>query len=118
MTLTQRKYGIYAYRGMWRNGKVVNVYMGSGETALMVAAIDAEARAEQARERQAEQEREQAEQERYEALDQQLDALTTEARTKAHAALEAAGYYQHRRGEWRKRGRQRQRQRHASTGQA
>jgi hypothetical protein len=104
MTLLERQYGTYAYQCTWRNGRPVNIYLGCGETAQMMAAIDAEARAERDRERQAEHEWEQARDERYAAIDRTLDALTTEARELAHAMLEAAGYYQHARGPWRKRG--------------
>ena len=110
MTLLERQYGTYAYQCTWRNGRPVNVYIGSGETARMAAAIDAEARAERESERRAEFEREQAEHERYAAIERALDALTAEARELARVMLEAAGYYQHARGEWRKRGPKRQAQ--------
>jgi hypothetical protein len=108
MTLSRRKYGTYAYQCTWSHGKPINVYIGSGAAALAAVALDAEAREERARERQAEAERERAERERFAAVERELDVLTAEARALAHAALEAAGYYQHRRGEWRKRGRRTQ----------
>jgi hypothetical protein len=89
----------YYYRVRKVNGRVVREYVGAGEIAELVAQMDALER----------------ERRRLEALDQrqekgELKALDTELKTAnemidlvARAALLAAGFRQHKRGEWRKR---------------
>jgi hypothetical protein len=42
------------------------------------------------------------ERKRLDELERALDALVADARGLAHAALAAAGYHQHKRGEWRR----------------
>ena len=79
-------------------GKPRRVYIGKGRTAKAAAKCDASQR----RERQARIEAWSAERAEIEALDRRLDELDDLADLLAEAALVAAGYRQHHRGEWRK----------------
>jgi hypothetical protein len=81
------------------NGRVLREYVGTGEIALWAAALDALAR----REREAAQAAERARRRKQDDLDLRLDEVNVLAELLARAALEAAGYHQHKRGEWRKR---------------
>ncbi len=93
------KTGLYYSRSRKVNGRVVREYVGSGRVAELAAQLDAiarekrEARRAEARARRAE----------VDALDAPLDALNDLAELVASAALVAAGFRQHKRGEWRKR---------------
>jgi hypothetical protein len=90
--------GPYYYRARKVNGRVVRQYVGRGEAAEIVAAADAEEREE--REYRAERLR------AFRADLDRLDGLVGEAdeavAAVVQAALLAAGYQQHRRGEWRR----------------
>ena len=87
--------GRYYTRSRKVNGRVVREYVGTGEAAERVAQQDAIAW----------QEREARRAVRGElaALDAPLDELAELTELLARAALAAAGYRRHHRGEWRKR---------------
>lgn len=88
----------YYYRAKKINGRVVREYIGRGRTVEMLADLDA---AERAR-REAEREARRGERAEVDALDAGLDDLNRLADLLARAALVAAGYRQHNRGEWRR----------------
>ena len=90
--------GRYYYRSRKVGGRVVREYVGTGEVAELVAQLDALERERREEERDARR----AEKARLEALDAPLDQLNDLADLLAHAALVAAGFRQHKRGEWRK----------------
>jgi hypothetical protein len=92
------KGGRYYTRSQRENGRVIREYIGGGAAGALVAQLDAIDRDRR------EEERVMARlaQEEVEALDApllELDALCDQL---ARAALLAAGYRQHHRGEWRK----------------
>ncbi len=80
-------------------GRVCKEYFGTGPVADIVAQWDEQQRHE--REEEAEALRE--ERQRLEALEEPVTELCDAAESLARAALVAAGYRQHNRGEWRKR---------------
>jgi hypothetical protein len=101
MAWERRGNGLYYYRSKRVNGKVVKEYVGAGPVASMVA--DAEATARQVddmlhSERRAKQEESR---ERFEAVDAPISDFNEAAQVLAKAALLAAGYHRHERGEWR-----------------
>jgi hypothetical protein len=89
----------YYYRSTRRNGQPRREYVGAGRVAELVSRLDELDR----EKRQAEAAAQRAEREEVEALDARLDELTDLADLAAEAALLAAGYHRHKRGEWRKR---------------
>jgi hypothetical protein len=89
----------YYYRVRKVQGRVVREYVGRGRVAELTARLDGLERQKRERER-AERQAERAERE---ALDSPLKELNDLADLLACAALLAAGYHQHKRGEWRKR---------------
>jgi hypothetical protein len=99
MSLVEGKYGIYLHRSVRRAGRVTSQYLGSGLVALSQALEMEERRA--AAEARREQHRAIAQE--CGAIDEALAGLAREAMSGARAALEAAGCYQHARGQWRKR---------------
>jgi hypothetical protein len=99
MALIYRNGRPYLYRSVRREGHVTSVYIGCGETALLIAAYEAI-------------ERESSDLETMirqgvwrdlDEIDQALDQAVKRAIGLAHEALAAAGYHQHHRGDWRKR---------------
>jgi len=93
----------YKKRGYWyrsnREGKrVKSEYLGTSETAELIALLDAEAAAE----RQAKREAWRAERAKIEAADSTLADLGRLVSKATCVALEAAGYHAHKR-QWRKR---------------
>jgi hypothetical protein len=82
-----------------RNGRVVRQYVGTGPVAEMVARVDALARA--TRERQRESRR--AERAAWEAARTPLRELERVTDLLVNAALVAAGFHRHDRGQWRRR---------------
>jgi hypothetical protein len=90
--------GRYYTRSRKVNGRVVREYIGSGEVAEMVARADALERGC----REAAQAARRAQRAELEALDAPLKELNDLADLVARAALVAAGFRQHHRGEWRK----------------
>jgi hypothetical protein len=91
--------GRYYSRSRRVNGRVVREYVGSGEVARLAARTDAADRERRRAERAALRARE-AE---LDALDAPLKQLDELADLVARAALEAAGFHRHNRGEWRRR---------------
>jgi hypothetical protein len=92
------KNGRYYTRSKRVNGRVVREYVGGGRAGELVAQLDALER----QKRETERECARVERERVEALDAPLLELDELADLVARAALAAAGYAQHHRGEWRK----------------
>ncbi len=90
--------GLYYTRSRKVRGQVVREYVGTGPHAELAAQYDALDRLR--REEEARVWRE--ERERLEALDRETRELNDLAELLAHAALLAAGYRQHERGEWRR----------------
>jgi hypothetical protein len=95
--------GRYYTRSKKVNGRVVREYVGTGRLADLVARMDALER----QQREAERAARQAERAELEALDAPLNELNDLADLVARAALVAAGYHRHKRGEWRRRRAQR-----------
>jgi hypothetical protein len=96
----------YYTRSRRVNGYVQREYLGSGELARLSAEIDTAARESQtalrriaAQQRQCEQEHREA---IYAAILTPLDALDVLCQAAMRRGLLAAGYHQHKRGEWRK----------------
>ena len=89
----------YYTRSRRENGRVVREYVGRGENGCLAALLDTEARAEKIRHRK-EVESEVAS---IEELDAPLNELNALADAAVRDVLEAAGFRQHNRGEWRKR---------------
>jgi hypothetical protein len=87
--------GRYYTRSRKANGRVAREYVGTGEAAERAARLDAMARQEREARRAALAE--------LAALDAPLDDLAELTDLLARAALAAAGYRRHHRGEWRKR---------------
>jgi hypothetical protein len=85
----------FYYRSKKQNGRVVREYIGRGARATQAAAEDAA--------RHAVRQQARLEQQTWEALDAQVASLDTLMTLLSHSALLDAGYYQHHRGEWRKR---------------
>ena len=90
--------GLYYTRSRKVNGRVVREYVGGGVLGELAARMDAEGR--QRREEQAAAWRE--ERERLEELACLVDEFCEDVETMARAALLAAGFRRHNRGEWRK----------------
>lgn len=98
MALVYRNGQPYLYESFRRNGKVTSRYWGSGDWVIAASQLDAHDREERdfERRRATEQRRE------LEMLGKQLDQLVQDAIGCSRQLLEAAGYHQHKRGEWRK----------------
>ena len=90
--------GRYYTRSRKVNGRLVRQYIGSGELGALAAEVDALER----KRREIGRAAFQAEQMDLQALDGALDELNDVADLLACAALAAAGFHQHKRGEWRK----------------
>jgi hypothetical protein len=90
--------GRYYTRSKKVNGRVEREYIGTGHVAELAAQLDALRREERQLETLA---RREAKAE-LTALDDAIKALTEMTDLVARAALLAAGYHQHKRGEWRK----------------
>ena len=89
----------YYYRSERRAGHPRRQYLGAGAVAELASKLD-DSRREQSLALAA---RWRSERGECEALDGLLDELDEMADLVAHAALLAAGYHRHKRGEWRKR---------------
>jgi hypothetical protein len=88
----------YYYRVRKEGGRVVREYFGKDKLAELMARIDAINRAD----REAEREARRAEKAELDALDADVKELDDLADLLAQAAMLAAGYRQHKRGEWRR----------------
>jgi hypothetical protein len=89
----------YYYRSTRKDGRPRREYVGKGLAARLASELDALQR----EQRRADAAVRRAERAEVEAIDRQLDTLDEVADLAARAALCAAGYHQHKRGEWRKR---------------
>ena len=96
---TRRRGGRYYTRSRKEAGRVVREYVGAGELASVVAELDARERREREQARAAKR----AVAQRLADLRALGGPLAALAEGLANAALVAAGYRRHRRGEWRKR---------------
>ncbi len=90
--------GRYYTRSRKVDGRVVREYVGTGHSARVAARLDALDRQARAAERAADR----VLRAELEAPDAAVTAFDDLAELVARAALAAAGYHQHRRGEWRK----------------
>ena len=98
---TRRNGKRYYYEKTRENGKVVSRYIGAGQLAPLVADLN------HIRKERRQMERLEAQQARNEfaelaATPEHITLLMEQAQRAAAAALVAAGYHQHKRGEWRK----------------
>lgn len=93
----------YYYRVRRENGRVVREYVGHGWHAEIIAQLDELERENASYEKQVAADALRKEKARSDKLDINIDALDELADFVARAALIAAGYHQHKRGEWRKR---------------
>jgi hypothetical protein len=89
----------YYYRVRKVNGRVVREYVGAGEVAHLVAQMDALER----EQRLLKALEESQEKDELKALDADLKAVSERIDLAVCAALLAAGFHQHKRGEWRRR---------------
>ena len=88
----------YYYRASKQGGRVLREYIGAGEVAQLIARMDALER----EKRELKRYDRRAKQAKLEALDAPLNELDDLADLLARAALLAAGFHRHNRGEWRK----------------
>jgi hypothetical protein len=91
--------GLYYTRSRKEGGRVVREYVGGGALGELAARMDAEGR----RRREEEAAAWKEERERLEGLGGLLDGFCEDVETATRAALIAAGFRRHKRGEWRKR---------------
>jgi len=91
--------GRYYTRSQRQGGHVVRVYVGGGERGEQAAVADAIAR----ERREAERAKHTRERRQHDTVEAQLTAWYAAVDAQVRAALTAAGYHQHKRGEWRKR---------------
>src|SRR5262245_24824301 len=91
--------GRYYTRSAKVNGRVVREYVGKGRVGELAAKMDVIER----QQREAERAARRAYRAELDALDGQVNELNDLADLVARAALLAAGFQQHKRGEWRKR---------------
>ena len=95
---TRGVYGPYYTRSRRVDGRVVREYVGRGPLADIIAQADEAER--EAHRLQRRREREQLEQDRR--LDETFSTYSAGVCELLRSALEAAGYHQHKRGEWRR----------------
>jgi hypothetical protein len=101
MAWVHRASGRYYYRSVRYGSRTTKTYHGTGLLGELAAALDAEEHAEH----QAKADAWLKARKDMEALDEQFTAWWDASSTLLTALLTAAGYYQHHRGEWRKRAR-------------
>jgi hypothetical protein len=98
MPWEKRRKRQYYYTKRRSSGRVISDYVGAGEAAGVIAALEA-----LYRERRIAQQHEwRCEQESRRALDAEIDHLGDDVRLLAAAALLAGGYHTHK-GQWRRR---------------
>jgi hypothetical protein len=91
--------GRYYTRSRKVNGRVTREYIGTGKAAELSAELDALDR----QWRETEQAARRAERAELDALEAPIQQMYQQTELLAHAALVAAGFRQHKRGEWRRR---------------
>jgi hypothetical protein len=99
MALVYRNGRPYLYRSTRRGGRVTSQYLGKGEDALLIDAMETIEREDKDYQRH----QERSERKELDDLERAIEAMAEQARDLAREALTAAGYHQHHRGEWRKR---------------
>jgi len=99
MAIVYRNGRPYLYRSTRRGGRVTSQYLGRGEDALLIDAVETMERDD--KEYQRHQER--SERKELADLERAIEAMAEQARFLAGEALISAGYHRHNRGEWRKR---------------
>ena len=99
MALVYRNGRPYLYRSKRRGGRVTSEYVGSGETARLIGAMEAM----EAVEREDARSLDSDERKQVDDLEKALDELVGYGRKIAHEALTAAGFHRHHRGDWRRR---------------
>jgi hypothetical protein len=103
MGLEKRGGRSYYYTAERVGGRVVKHYIGSGRVAAIAAQLTATWRAERTAERDAERAADRRARKELADLDAALAPLDELADLLARAALLAAGFHRHHRGEWRRR---------------
>ena len=98
MAWEKRRTKKYYYTKRRRAGRVVSDYVGAGEAAAVIAALEVLYREQRSSERQ----QWRREQESYRAADAEIDDLGADIRLLVTAALLANGYHTHK-GQWRSR---------------
>ena len=96
---TRNGRGAYFTRTKRVGGRVVREYVASGQTALLIASVEAERRKAEAFRKQSERD----ELDRAKSIEDTLDTICQIGDTVAEAVLLAAGFHRHHAGEWRKR---------------
>lgn len=91
--------GLYYVRKVRVGDKVQSLYVGSGELAALSSQLDEY----DWDERQSEQKQRRQELDALAASDAAMAAFCADVEATLREALEAAGFYRHNRGEWRKR---------------
>ncbi len=99
MALVYRGGRPYLYRSIRRGGRVTSEYVASGESAVLIHRLEAADR-QRAEDRSEEWK---AEVRRMEAEDREVAEWFARVEAVADAAMMAAGYHKHHRGEWRRR---------------
>lgn len=89
----------YYYRVRKVNGRVVREYVGTGRVAELVAQMDALER----EKKRLETSEHRQQKDELAALEAELETVNERVNLVARAALLAAGFHLHKRGEWRKR---------------
>ena len=98
MSWLQRGGKRYYYRNIWKNGRSVHTYLGTGDVAEFAATNDALRRVQ----REIEARKWQQEQERRAAAKALLVELCGQSDLLVRVTLVVAGYHQHDRGAWRR----------------
>jgi hypothetical protein len=90
---------MYYYRSVRDGRRVRSQYIGTGEAAVLIAQLEAIERERRETNRQTER----AERQAVDKLEARFAGWFDRVEALAREALTAAGYHQHKRGEWRKR---------------
>jgi hypothetical protein len=98
MAIVYRNGRPYLYKSVRRGSHVTSEYLGSGEDALLIDAIEGFDREDKEYERY----RDGEERKESAVLERALEELTEQGRALAAKAMISAGYSQHHRSEWRK----------------
>ena len=103
MAIVSRNGRSYVYHSIRRNGRVTSEYVGSGALAVAIAHDEARQRRAETILQKRQQARWEKERQRLDDLDGAMTDLFTTGEAIGRAVMEAAGYFQHERGPWRKR---------------
>ena len=99
MSWEQRQNGGWYYtRSRKVNGRIVREYVGGGLVGQLSAELDDEERAQREETRR----QRQSEREMLDELEQMASSCLDTVRGQVKSELTAAGYHQHKRGEWRR----------------